>query len=1045
MFILTDLDYFYKITNDKTEEVPIKSDYLSDKFLKDFDIKFQSEEIESQIWTSNNGTHVIFKYKNITFYYNALLKPAIQNLELMIIGNTILQPYAIAFNECFDKPTDTGNILMSDYNSTIYELKVNLTEKNEMIRLFGQIFEFNKKKETNEKKDNNNEDVDLNFFEIEKNDRILDIKILTSGSITYPSNPEQGIQFENIFIFAITKNMLFQFQGKDTYKSTFEEISKSQFLNCYKFTSIIKKDHYHSRIQIFNQSNEFFLGFKSPTGYIIGNIGSGFEPKIAKEFKVIKYKKPIKGKPEMFTINEKSSEDKKEKNVMISVCYSGTYIFYLYEEFLVIYSRLTGRFIHIEYLKESFIDMYYNSAANEIILYNDSGIYKITLEITVEDNIELGNYDIAIKSLKKDDKLKPKLHKINAERLFAQKEYLEAALEYVRSDETFEHVCIKFLLINNVECLLIYLYFMYNTRFPKETKENRDKNRANNDKLFISRYLIITWILELLIEKNENTENNLLKGIIKYYCRAVNFGADYLNSTFIYFILRILGKDSALIDYSSIIKNYDEIFLNLLNYNNLDSFLSYITAFCNDGIKELQKKMKKIFFKYASRLIRDRLEKSINIIKNYFINEDCSESLIRLFTTPDYKFLSNQENEKDYKIIHDFILNLINSPIKKEKGLNFQKNPNLHNLYILLLSYKRTDEDGYGKELIQYLKKPIDDMEKSKKKNKEPSGFYYDLHFSKIVFSTNENENVDKTGLCLISFLLKQYTQSIDISIDMTFSNSNFESLIFYLAKKIPDVNLKKKIYLHIFEKFREKKTLEESKIVIKESGGIIKIEDILPLIGDDVKINEFKSELLDCIENYEYSEKQLEKELKEFDEANNLINKDIDISEKKVIKMDYYNLRCHKCQRPINDSKVFMFPCKHIFDTQCLIDSYNDFSSHDLGNEQFLQKVKLIKKLKDKWDYLNTKREKALEEERKLKEQESEEKLDKKKGGFFSTKPKDTFTAVEKANLKYLEQMLYQYLSEECLLCGNEMIKSIQVEFEEDFDQNMVEKWENW
>ena len=40
-----------------------------------------------------------------------------------------------------------------------------------------------------------------------------------------------------------------------------------------------------------------------------------------------------------------------------------------------------------------------------------------------------------------------------------------------------------------------------------------------------------------------------------------------------------------------------------------------------------------------------------------------------------------------------------------DKEINFTKNKNLHNLFLLLLSYN--NKDDYQEKLINYLKKPI--------------------------------------------------------------------------------------------------------------------------------------------------------------------------------------------------------------------------------------------------------------------------------------------------------------------------------------------------
>ena len=301
-------------------------------------------------------------------------------------------------------------------------------------------------------------------------------------------------------------------------------------------------------------------------------------------------------------------------------------------------------------------------------------------------------------------------------------------------------------------------------------------------------------------------------------------------------------------------------------------------------------------------------------------------------------------------------------------------------------------------------------------------------------FLKKKNEEKDIKVLCLILFLLKQYPESIDIALKYKFSD-----LITLLPKNIPDLKLKKKIWLQIFENKRKNGNLSDAKNIITESGGIIKIEDILPLMGDNVKISEFKTELKDCISRYEQSVQLLKKEIKEFNDSNDSINKDIDFSEKKAIKMNYTKLKCFRCDKNISGLKFFMFPCKHIFDVECLIETYKEFNKHNLGDKNFKNKVKVITDLFRKIKHLKERKQKSMEEEQKSKEIESLGTLQKLKTlnikTLLSKDIKVQFSSEEEFTLKNTQKILYDYLDEECLLCGKEMVDSTQVDFGDEDD----------
>ena len=57
---------------------------------------------------------------------------------------------------------------------------------------------------------------------------------------------------------------------------------------------------------------------------------------------------------------------------------------------------------------------------------------------------------------------------------------------------------------------------------------------------------------------------------------------------------------------------------------------------------------------------------------------------------------------------------------------------------------------------------------------------------------------------------------------------------------------------LKLFDNKRQSKGLSDEKEIIKKSKGIIEIQDILPLMGEDIKIVQFQDELDEWISKYE-------------------------------------------------------------------------------------------------------------------------------------------------------------------------------------------------
>ena len=254
----------------------------------------------------------------------------------------------------------------------------------------------------------------------------------------------------------------------------------------------------------------------------------------------------------------------------------------------------------------------------------------------------------------------------------------------------------------------------------------------------------------------------------------------------------------------------------------------------------------------------------IKLLDKYFIINK-QEEIIKILISPDISSVA--KNKEQCKEIIHLINKLKKGPIKvKDEEIHFSKN-RFSFYYILIATILMI------KDLIEYLQKTIKahEINKRTKKKINDEEVYFDLYFTKKIFGT-KNDETSKKAICYILYLLKQYTDSIDLAID-----NNLIDDIQFLARNIPEEKLKKKIWLKLFDNERQSKGLSDAKEIIKKSKGIIEIQDILPLMGEDVKIVQFQDELDDCITKYEKSIRELNKEVEDFNESNDLINKDID------------------------------------------------------------------------------------------------------------------------------------------------------------------------
>jgi hypothetical protein len=301
--------------------------------------------------------------------------------------------------------------------------------------------------------------------------------------------------------------------------------------------------------------------------------------------------------------------------------------------------------------------------------------------------------------------------------------------------------------------------------------------------------------------------------------------------------------------------------------------------------------------------------KTIKLLEKEFISESNQDDIIKVIIDADIKEEIKRGN-------YETILNYIRRLIKKNVMNNSNSNPsnnnknvvslstinNLHNLYILFLSL--SDKPEHKKEVIEYLKGPMYEFTQKNNylnvtlSNKE---IYIDLNFAQKILKNNY------CALALVYCLMGRYNESILIALE-----HNEKDIAIFIAQNIKDDKIKKDIWLRIFKYFKTN-NFADAKSILESSMGILKIEDILPFMMDNVKLVELKKDLQACINFYEEGVQQLKKEINDYNQSTEIIKKDIYKIQKKSTYINYTKIKCEKCQKDIMGSKFFLFPCGHI------------------------------------------------------------------------------------------------------------------------------------
>ena len=492
------------------------------------------------------------------------------------------------------------------------------------------------------------------------------------------------------------------------------------------------------------------------------------------------------------------------------------------------------------------------------------------------------------------------------------------------------------------------------------------------------------------------------------------------------------------IEYATIMQDYDKVILYYINEKNVPKALHELSLFANSTNKEeLLKKLSKIFEQNAPILFKQSPKESIKLLKEKFQKFVDMEIIIRAIVSMTDKdefgigIGDNPEFEK-IKIKSDFnekediekkeikksneneILDYLRNLIKKNDQ-NMKEERNVHNLYIYYLSKSEENQD----ELLEYLKTPLSYKENMYSIFKKSKGALFQLDYAKKLFRNNPE------ALSLVLALMGKYSDAVKLALKTNTIRS--KEIAKFIASNTQNEKLKKKLWIEIF---CDNKQNEKDPIKIMKESKILKIEDVLPYISDEIKIEDFKTQISKSINEYEENINHLKEDINNYNKANEVIINEIYKISKKSTEIKYSECKCDICHKIIRNKNLYLFPCGHIFDAICIKKCLKNYENEGVKQEKLIEKNKKIAELFKKL--------KINEENEKNKEEGTERKDIMGMGQIFSkiinygkevvNKAKEPSS--EKLTIKEIEEeqkKLNSLLSEQCVFCGEYLVENVQ------------------
>lgn len=317
-----------------------------------------------------------------------------------------------------------------------------------------------------------------------------------------------------------------------------------------------------------------------------------------------------------------------------------------------------------------------------------------------------------------------------------------------------------------------------------------------------------------------------------------------------------------------------------------------------------------IFTRYSHIFMKYEPEYTIDLLIKNFRNSIDPNKIISA--------IMNTEIEKREKVV-GYLNILINESKVKDK--------NIHNLYIFFLSQIGTDDSI--KHLLYYLQRFQED------KNQRDS-VCFEVDYALKVFSQFKIYPAQAWALAIMG----KYDEAIKVALD-----NNQVLIAKRIAKSVDDLKLRKHLWLEIFIS-EIKKTTDNFNFALEtmNESEVLKIEDVLPHIMGNIKIEVFKKEITNCINIYENTIQELKRDIGSYNKTAENIKADIFKVKKKSMEVRYKQCICEICNATIKDDNIYLFPCGHIFDGNCIIEMLLKYSNFLSILQPKMEKIYIIK-----------------------------------------------------------------------------------------------------
>ncbi|KAM7495155.1 hypothetical protein LguiB_029764 [Lonicera macranthoides] len=644
-----------------------------------------------------------------------------------------------------------------------------------------------------------------------------------------------------------------------------------------------------------------------------------------------------------------------------------------------------------ELVTRGIIGLCSDASAGLFYAYDHNSIFQVSVNDEGRDMwkvyLNLKEYGAALENCR-DPFQRDQVYLEQAEDAFSAKDFFRASSFYAKINYilSFEEITLKFISIGEQDALRTFLL-------------RKLDNLEKDDKCQIT--MISTWATELYLDKinrllleDETTSENSsseYRLIMKEFRAFLSDGKDVLDEATTMKLLESYGRVDELVYFASLKEQYEIV---IHHYIQLGEAKKALAALHKPAVPiDLQ-------YKFAPDLI---MLDAYETVESWMITKNLNPRKL----IPAMMRYSNEPRAKNEA--HEVI-----------KYLEFcvhrlqNEDPGVHNL--LLSLYAKQDDDS---ALLRFLQCKF-----GKGRDTGPDFFYDPKYALRLCLKEK------RMRACVhIYSMMSMHEEAVALALQVD------PELAMAEADKVEDdEDLRKKLWLMIAkhvveqEKGTKRENIRKAIAFLKETDGLLKIEDILPFFPDFALIDDFKEAICSALEDYNQQIENLKEEMNDATRGTDNIRNDISALAQRYAVIEH-DEECGVCRRKIfslgGDHRMvrsyastgpmapfYVFPCGHAFHAQCLI-------AHVTKCTPPTQAERIL----------------DLQKQLMLLCGESREQLN---GGLTQDETVTNMTPVDK-----IRSQLDDAIASECPYCGDLMIGEISLPFILTEEAQQVTSWE--